>query len=324
MAFPVFTPSYFKELVDVTGPEEKYKDFSDIIVSPAAVEYVLYLSNPDVVRRMMKESTLSFKMVQLTGEKELPFIESSKAAVEANPTAEYYWQLRSLFMGTLQNKAVSLESRLLLLNYGVKTVQGMIDQGQPNLIPRFIERFVMDTDYEKTLKFFDGISFTPAFSLVDGISLLKAVKKSTPAFKEVMAEVYKNLGVSGPETLNLVDMNKYVKLREKYRDDFLANHSDWMENILVNYVWTYCIPYACSDKLDIWDNYVFFCALYNAYKVLLTCYMDGKGEEDFVKAVSSFDDALRQSGDDLIWKMVLAIKNAGEANNGDMAILVLS
>ena len=54
------------------------------------------------------------------------------------------------------------------------------------------------------------------------------------------------------------------------------------------------------------DNYVFFCALYNAYKVLLTCYMDGKGEEDFVKAVSSFDDALRQSGDDLIWKMVLA------------------
>ena len=52
--------------------------------------------------------------------------------------------------------------------------------------------------------------------------------------------------------------------------------------------------------------------------------MDGKGEEDFVKAVSSFDDALRQSGDDLIWKMVLAIKNAGEANNGDMAILVLS
>ena len=117
--------------------------------------------------------------------------------------------------GVLQNKEIPLESRMLLLNYAVKTVQGMIDQGQPNLIPRFIERFVMDRDYEKTLKFFEGLSFVPAFSLADGISLLKAVKKTTPAFKEVMAEVYKNLGVSGPETLNLVDMNKYVKMREK-------------------------------------------------------------------------------------------------------------
>lgn len=324
MAFPVFTPSFFKELVDVTGPEENYKDFSDIIVSPAAVEYVLYLSNPDVVRRMMKEKTLSYKMVQLTGEKEAPFTESSKAAVEANPIAQYYWQLRSLFMGILQNKELPLESRMLMLNYGVKTVQGMIDQGQPNLIPRFIERFVMDRDYEKTLKFFDGLSFTPAFSLSDGISLLKSVRSDSPAFKEVMAEVYKNLGVSGPETLNLVDMNKYVKMREKYRDNFLTEHSDWMENILVNYVWTYSIPYACEDKLNFWDNYVFFCALYNAYKVLMTCYMDGKGEEDFVKAVSSFDAALRKGGFDLVWKMVLAIKNAGEANNGDMAILVLS
>lgn len=324
MAFPVFTPSYFKELVDVTGPEEKYKDFSDIIVSPAAVEYVLYLSNPDVVRRMMKESTISYNMVQLTGEKEAPFIESSKAAIAANPIAEYYWQMRSLFMGILQNKEIPLESRLLLLNYGVKTVQGMIDQGQPNLIPGFIERFVMDRDYEKTLKFFEGIAFNPVFSLADGISLLKAVKKTTPEFKEVMSEVYKNLGVSGPETLNLVDGDNYIKMREKYRDDFLKNHSDWMENILINYVWTYSLPYACSDRLDFWDNYVFFCALYNAYKVLMTCYMDGKGEEDFVKAVSSFDDALRKTGDDIIWKMVLAIKNAGEANNGDMAILVLS
>ncbi len=324
MAFPVFTPSYFKELVDVTGPEENYKDFSDIIVSPAAVEYVLYLSNPDVVRRMMQEKTISFRMSQLTGEKEAPFIESSEAAIKAAPVAQYYWPLRTLFMGILQNKELPLESRMLMLNYGVKTVQGMIDQGQPNLIPRFIDRFIMDRDYEKTLKFFDGLSFTPAFSLADGISLLKSVKKTSPEFKEVMSEVYKNLGVSGPETLNMVDMNKYVKMREKYRDAFLADHSDWMENILVNYVWTYSIPYAASDKLDFWDNYVFFCVLYNAYKVLLTCYMDGKGEEDFVKAVSSFDDALRKTGNDIIWKMVLAVKNAGEANNGDMAILVLS
>ncbi|MCD7731479.1 MAG: hypothetical protein LUI05_08305 [Oscillospiraceae bacterium] len=325
MAFPIFTPSFFKELVDVTKPVEEYSDLAGIIVSPAAVEYVLYLSNPDVVRRLMAENEpLSFKMSRITGEEEAMFAKRSSEAVAVNPSAEYYWQLRTLMMVVLQNREVTFEKRMLLLNYAIKTVQGMIDSHQPNLIPEFVNKFGENKDYDKVLEYFKGISPHPEYSLADGVSLLKSVVKSSPEYKEVLGAIYKNLGVSGPETLNMVDMKSYVEKRRKFSEVFMAEHSNWIENIMINYVWTYSLPYACSDKLGIWDNYVFFCVLYNAYKVLFTCYMDGRGEEDFVKAVSAFDGALRKSGRDIVWKMVAAVKNAGQDNNGDMAILVLS
>lgn len=40
--------------------------------------------------------------------------------------------------------------------------------------------------------------------------------------------------------------------------------------------------------------------------------------------ISSFDDALRRAGMDFVWKTVTATKNAGQSNNGDMAILTVS
>lgn len=325
MAFPIFTPSFFKELVDVKKPAEEYKDFTDIVVSPAAVEYVLHLSNPDVVRKLMTEkSPIAFKMSQITGKDEEKFVAQSRAAVEANQSAAYYWQLRTLMMNVLQNQEVTFEKRMLLLNYALKTVQGMMDNHQPNLIPEFVAKFTENKEYERILGFFKGVSPHPGYSLADGVSLLKSVVKATPAYKEVLSTIYKNLGVSGPETLNMTDMNKYLEMRRKFSEEFMQEHSDWIENIMVNYVWTYSLPYACSDKLNIWDNYVFFCVLYNAYKILCTCCADGKDEEEFVKAVSSFDDALRRTGRDIVWKTVAAVKNAGQNNNGDMAVLVLS
>ena len=122
----------------------------------------------------------------------------------------------------------------------------------------------------------------------------------------------------------MVKMDKYIEMRRDFTLDFMEKHSSWIENIMINYVWTYGLPYACADKLNIWDNYVFFCALYNAIKVMVSCYMPGKTEDDFVKAISSLDDALRKTGKDIVWKMVVAIKNAGQDNNGDMAVLTIS
>ena len=323
MGFPIVTPSYFKEIVDVSKPVEEY-DFIEVIASPAAIEYVAYLKKPDVVRKIMSlDGILQYKMVQLPDKESEQFIAQSQEAVKANPTAAYYWQLRTLMMNTLQNRSVSFEKRLLLLNYAVKTIQGMIDGHQPNLIPQFIAKFNENTEYEKILEYFKSINPSFDYALADGISLLKSVVKDTPAYKDVLERVYKNLGVSGPETLGMVDMKKYISMREKFSTEFMSAHSDWIENIMINYVWSYSIPFSFSGKLNLWENYVFFCALYNAVKILVTCYQP-ENDDDFVKAISSFDDALQRTGKDIVWRMVAVIKNAGQANNGDMAVLTIS
>lgn len=325
MAFPVVTPSFFKELVDTSKPAEEYESFTDIIVSPAAVEYTLHLSNPDVVRKLMSlEKPIEYKMIPLSEEDSKQFLEQSRRAVEANPNAMHYWQLRILFMNVLQNREVTLEKRILLLNYAIKTVQNMIDMRQAAEIPRFVASFTQIEEYEKVLEFFKSVTPHFGYSLSDGVSLLKSLTKVSPEYKEVLNTIYNNLGVSGPETLSMVKMDKYIEMRRDFTLDFMEKHSSWIENIMINYVWTYGLPYACADKLNIWDNYVFFCALYNAIKVMVSCYMPGKTEDDFVKAISSLDDALRKTGKDIVWKMVVAIKNAGQDNNGDMAVLTIS
>lgn len=318
-------PSFLKELVDLSKPAEESSSFTEVIVSPAAVEYVLHPRNPDVLRKLMSiNMPIAYSMVQMSDEHAAQFTAQREAALAANPTAEYYWQIRTLMMSVLQNKEVTFEKRILLLNYALKTIQGMIDNGQSFQIPQFIATFTQNKEYSKVLEYFKGIGAVPGYSLADGISLLKSLTKVSPAYKEVLSVIYKNLGVSGPETLNMVDMHKYIEMRRVYTEEFMAEHSHWIENLMVNYVWAYSIPYACSGTLNIWENYVFFCALYNAVKILVTCYMPGKGEDDFVKAVSAFDEALGKTGSSLVWKMVAAIRDAGQANNGDMAILTIS
>lgn len=324
MAFPVVTPSYFKEFVDLSAPVEEYGKFTSIIVSPAAIEYVLHLSNPDVARKLIStEGNLEFNMGHVAEDKEAQFVEQSRKAVEAVPSAAYYWQVRTLMMNVLQNKGVTFEKRVLLLNYALKTIQGMIDNHQPNEIPRFIAKFIENTEIERILQYFNGIAPNFAYSLTDGISFLKAIPKVTPAYKEVIARIYKNLGVSGPETLKQVDMKHYIELRRNFTVKFMEEHSNWVEKVMINYVWAYSIPYSWTGRLNIWENYVFFCTLYNAIKLLITCYVP-EDEDDFIKMISSFDDALRRAGMDFVWKTVTATKNAGQSNNGDMAILTVS
>ncbi len=325
MAFPIVTPGFFKEIVDLSKPASEYEDFTEVVVSPAAVEYVMHLSNPEVVRKLIAlEDSIEYRMIPLSEEESQKYIAQAQAAVKANPNAMHYWQLRILMMNVLQNRNVTFEKRMLLLNYAMKSVQGIIDNNQHVEVPRFVSAFTQEQEYEKVLEYFKGIAPHLGYSVSDGISFLKSLVKVTPAYKEVMNTVYKNIGVSGPETLAEMKMDKYIEMRKEFSTDFMEKHSAWMENIMINYVWCFSLPYACSDTLNIWENYVFFCVLYNALKVLISCYMPGKSEDDFVKAISAFDDALRKTGNDIVWKTVVAVKNAGQSNNGDMAILAIS
>ena len=324
MGFPVISPAIVKDLAEQLKPLAP-DEFCDAMVSPYAVEYAPMLSNAEVVRKLMEtKEPLSYNMITLDDEQSQQFVAQSKAISEAYPITQYYWQLRMLFMGVLQNRDINFEKRFLLLNYAVKTVQGMIDKGQPNLIPQFIEEFLKpNSDYESVLKYFKDVRPVPAFSLTDGISLLKSLVKPNPEYKDVLNTVYKNLGVSGPETLKMADIKKYIGMRKQFSDFAAGEKSHYIENIAISYVWNFTIPFADPD-FNFWDHFVFYCALYNAVKVMITCYTPEIDDEKFVKAITAFDSAVRATGEKLLKTVINTAKNSGQNNNGDLAILTLS
>ncbi len=325
MGFPIITPSFLKELTEAMKPQTA-DEFCDVNVTAAAVEYVPKLCEAETVKRLIGEKdVLAYNMINLPDEEGEPFAEQSRRILEAHPRAQYYWQLRTLFMNILQNREVNFEKRFLLLNYAVKTVQGMCDRGQPNLIPKFVEEYTAEgADHEKVIGYFEAVRPNPGYSLADGVSLLKSLNKSDAAYKNVLNTVYKNLGVSGPETLKMADMKKYIGMRKEYSLWAAGEKSSYIENVMINYVWSYSIPFS-NTRFNFWEHFVFFCSLYNAVKVMLTCCrIPESTDEEFVKTISAFDTALRASDKELMGKIIFAVKNAGQSNNGDLAILTLS
>ncbi len=323
MGFPIVAPVMLNDLKEQLIPLTP-EDFCDVAVSVSAVEYIPKLSNIDVAKAYISEKDIiAFNMMNMPDEKSADLIEKSREILKAFPASHYYWQLRTLFMSIIQNREINLEKRFLLLNYAVKTVQGMYDNGQANLIPKFVEDFTSQKDFSPVLEFFKQVRPNPAYSLADGISFIKALNKPNAAYKEVLGTVYKNLGISGPESLKLIDMQKYIGMRKAYSEAMTTEKAVAMENVLVNYIWANSLPFNIPT-LNYWEHFVFFCSLYNAIKVLYTCYMPNKESEDFAKAISAFDAAIRASGDDLMRKVVIAAKNSGQSNNGDMAMLTLS
>lgn len=322
MGFPIVSPVIIQDLKEKLSlaPE----DFCDVAVTAAAVEYTPKLENIEVAKALISEKeVLAFQMLNMPDDKSAPLIAESRRILAAHPSAMYYWQMRTLFMSVLQNRTINLEKRFLLLNYAVKTAQGMIDNGQPDRIPKFIEEFTNLPDYASVFEYFKQVRPNPAYALADGVSLIKSLKKPNAAYKEVVNTIYKNLGVSGPETLKMLDMPKYVAMRKAYSEAMTGEKAAAIENVIVNYVWQYSLPFSLP-QFNYWDHFVFFCSLYNAIKILYTCYMPGKNDEDFAKAISSFDAALRVSDEKLMQKVIFAVRNAGQSNNGDMAMLTLS
>ncbi len=325
MGFPIITPAFFKDFSEQMKPVTA-DEFCDVNITVSAVEYALRLRYEEAVKKLIEEEdVLSYNMVNLSDEESGQFISRSEEIMQTYPKTRYYWQIRSLFMGILQNRATNFEKRLLLLNYAVKTVQGMFDGAQPERIPEFVDQFTSEgIDYEKVLEYFSSVRPNPGYSLADGVSLLKSLPKQNAAYKDVLNGVYKSLGVSGPETLKMADMKKYLELRKNYSLWVSGEKARYIENVMINYVWTYSIPFT-DPRFNVWEHFVFFCSLYNAIKVMLTCYYIPDGsDERFVKAISAFDTALRASDKELMAKVVGAVKNAGQSNNGDLAILTLS
>lgn len=324
MSFPVVSPAVVKELSERLKPQTP-GDFCDIVISSAAVEYAPKLNNSEVVRILMEEKDpLAYNMSNLPDDQSEELTAQSQRIIKMYPITQYYWQMRMLFMCILQNRNINFEKRFLLLNYAVKTVQGMIDNNQPVHIPRFIEDFTStNMDYERVLEYFKEVRPNPAYSLADGISLLKSLNKPNAAYKDVLNSIYKSLGVSGPETLKMTDMKKYLTMRKAYSEFAAGEKSHYIENVMISYVWTFSLP-MLSPQFNFWEHFVFFCSLYNAIKVMITCYASDGDDEAFIKAICSFDEALRSSGGKLIRNVIYAARNSGQNNNGDMAILTLS
>ncbi|MCC8042660.1 MAG: hypothetical protein LIO69_04010 [Oscillospiraceae bacterium] len=347
MPYPMIAPAFFKEFTSTTDKDAAHADYI-FTASPAALECVFPLNQEVIIRKLMDtKEPLQFMMTNLKPEHEEKYTKDAEELIAGHPHLKYYWPLRSLTMNILQNRRYVFEKRMLLLNFALKTVQGMMDyedeynrtgkipdtaEGSapppppeeiPNLIPQFVAQFSSTQDHDDVMNYFSSIKPNFAYSLCDGMSLL-TVLPTNPDFDKVKYNIFKNLQMSPNLKQFKYNSGIYMPLKKAYYEDFLKDREHYIEHIMVNYVWTNCMPFA-DYSMSVWDNFVYFNTLFNAIKVMLTCYMKDRNDDDFVFAVKAFDIALSEAkGKNFVRCIAEANHKEGLANNGDMAILAMS
>ncbi|MGN1089712.1 MAG: hypothetical protein ACI4Q6_04865, partial [Huintestinicola sp.] len=172
--------------------------------------------------------------------------------------------------------------------------------------------------------YFEKVKPNLAFSLCDGISFLRALSDNEES-KAVLNKVFENtkIDISSPEFK--FDEKIYLPMRKAYSENFEKNRAHYMEQVVVNYVWTFCMPFA-DYHMDLWQNFIFFNTIYNALKILIACYTYNAEniDEAFVEAVVAFDKGLRSVKGNMVKTVVDVNLKQQVNNNGDMASLSLS
>ncbi|MGN0664919.1 MAG: hypothetical protein ACI4KF_00170 [Huintestinicola sp.] len=322
MPYPIITPDFYKEYTDKNNPEAKGTVFN-VIMSPAAVEYSFPLNQDNILKKLMNTpEPLKYMMVNLKPEHEEEFAKNANVLIEKQPLLRFYWPLKSLMMNILQNRRYIFEKRMLILNFAMKTVQGMIDQEKEESIPEFVSSFTSTEDHDDVIKYFETIRPNFAYSLCDGLSFLRSLP-TDENFDKVLYGVFKTANVDRSMKDFKFDPKKYIPVKKAYYEEFLKGKEHYIEHIMVNYVWTACMPFA-DYRYSLWENFVFYNSLFNAVKVMLTCYMYGRSDEDFIFAVKAFDTALSNTKGRLVSRAIEANNKEGLSTNGDMAILAMS
>ncbi|MBQ8569413.1 MAG: hypothetical protein IJ446_09385 [Oscillospiraceae bacterium] len=335
MPFSIISPAYYNELTDETNPLNEGVSYT-VTVTPYSVEYSFPLMQERVVRKLMEiKEPISFNQQGIDEEKGKVYIEKAKDLVSKFPQLIHYWPGKSVMMNAIQDRQYSIEKRMLLINYVFKAVDNMNNNGKEKEIPPFIMDFMAHPDRSAIMEYFSSLNPNFEFSVLDALSMMAGMP-DTKNFKEVRQTVFDRLGYK-TDLSNVKDhpfsdvKDKYFDMKINFFSDYLGQGKDkdenreyLLENVLVGFIWSLNMPFS-DYSLSMWDNFAFFNVIFNTLKVLLTVYVTKEnGDEDFVKAVTAFDESIRAIKGGMVQTTVDMLNKRGFNTNGDMAILSLS
>jgi hypothetical protein len=333
MAFPIVAPSFLREYVDLKNPENNDGKVR-YIITPHSVDYVVMLQNQAFCKRLIEQKEpIRFTMTDMSDEDAANFEHNAALLVQKFPIMTHYWSIRQLMMYILQFRDYNIDRRMLILNHCMNVINGMQSQFQQDKIPEFCVKVTHTADFTDVFNYFDKLPVSVGVALTEGVGFLKfvytflkekGVPKAFSDYKRVYERVFKGLGVSGPETLNMTDMKSYMQKRSDFAKDFQGTRNYILENLLINILWEYAVPFT-NPLQSIWENFTFYVHVYNALKILIVT-AQPTDDDDLVNIIGVFDRALAEANGDnrLLTRITTIMKHNNTANNGDMAIIAIS
>lgn len=333
MEFSVISPVIFNKLTDKNNPKSAGLKYT-VTVTPTAVEYSFPLMQEEVVKAFIEDSSpMFFQSKKLTEKASEKYIKQGQDLVKKNPLLIHYSSGRSVLMNCIQDRNYSIEKRFLLMNFVIKSMQNMIDQGKDADVPKFVNSFFAHTDRSDIIDYFKSITPNFAFSCIDAVSMINSLP-DTPRFKPVKEKFLERLGYAkdGSDLMSRPFeefRDSYIEMKRWFYESYLKQGKEdskeyYLENVIIGFIWSMNMPFSDFSK-NIWDNFAFLNILFNTLKVLLTVYVtEENGDDGFVEAVCALDESLRAVNNGLVRVTIDSLDKRGFNTNGDMAVLAMS
>jgi lysine-N-methylase len=270
------------------------------------MEKALSLSCPEAARLVLLNPSLMQADKSATGgcSPYYRFFLMASSADNNGSPLQYIWEIRSLSLLLLQDRAYPLWQRLFILGMFCKRLKEIISQRQIGLVPRLLKDYAEIITQGRLRSAMDGISAQTEPQLGAVLEIIrrhndpKIGDPSQIRFRECVQDFLHGIRYDPSSPIESYTQF-YAEAHLRYYRPFMLEHPYIMENYLINYVFRTHFPFGASPQgegNDVQREYLIMCIQYAAIKGLLIGmaghYRAAFGSGHLVKLVQSFSKAV--------------------------------
>jgi lysine-N-methylase len=236
----------------------------------------------------------------------------------------FFHTVREYAIGLLQNRAFSLDDRLILLGLLNKRFADALAEnpGADLAAIQFdFEGQLAGGVNESQLAQMKPEPFLQARLTKELVDEQIMAQKGTPRYRELIGKSLSGIGAFTESTMQDV-ADGYAAAYRDYYAPFMREKEYLLENFLVNEYFRQRMPFGKFDK--IWDSYAFLCVLYAVTRMHLTglaSFHKGLDDETVAMLVSALCREIMHN-QSFIGKLVELLKTSGTVSLAHMVILV--
>lgn len=203
--------------------------------------------------------------------------------------SQYYISIRQKCIDILQNRAKNFDDRMLVLGIFISKLKAAANEE----MSKIINGFDINADTE-----FKDIKLNRKRALRVQTELAEVFEKFSPVIADCNSEVRANLGFADGKP-NSETLCKLFKSGLEHFKIIVPDDEIVLENLMVNHLFYCKLPFSC-DNLDVWEDYVSFCAAYIFLKYFVVGFMiDEINIEAFTDVVAKVFRFIEHSNFDL-------------------------
>jgi lysine-N-methylase len=285
------------------------------------------ISCPEIGRiALFNSNGISFEQVEDTGEtvKTVSYIMNTLKNSSETQLSKFFWDIRMLGLNLLQNRAYTLEERLIVLGIVYKKIEKLNSNDEIDLIPEMLEKMdtlIQDGTFKREL---ENIPSNTQFQMVLAKELTdRKVTEGVVSerYIECLREALIGLGCIEDVDYEIM-FKKYEENYKEYFTPYFKEKEYILENYLVNEFFKELMPFGYFRS--VWDSYIYMCVLYSMLKMHLIgmggC-NKGLTDELVLKLIQSFSKVVTHNIK-YISQIVTLLKDEGYDELPYMAILV--